>query len=46
MTGEPSRGEREPTRILFVDDEPHHAEAAADALRVVGHEVFEQPAID
>ena len=26
-------------QILYVDDEPHHAEAAADALRVVGYEV-------
>ena len=33
------RGEATSTRILFVDDEPHHAEAVADALRVVGHEV-------
>ena len=30
---------REPARILFIDDEPHHAEAVADALRVVNHEV-------
>ncbi len=26
-------------RILYVDDEPHHAEAAADSLRVVGYDV-------
>ncbi|MFQ5655603.1 MAG: response regulator, partial [Planctomycetota bacterium] len=26
-------------RVLFIDDEPHHAQALADALRVAGYEV-------